>query len=694
MSVDSNHGDARPPRAGLRDRIPDAILPAVPPTQRTPEPPVPAMDLPVTAVPGIGPERAVLLQRLGIATVGDLLLHRPRRHEDRRAFLPIRGVKLGEPALACGRIIAAGTNRFRGGSRSVYEFILDDGTARLHCRWWNLPFIEKFFAVGDEVMVFGKPNSLRPPTIDHPETEKVEAGDEAPLHLNRVVPVHPATEGLSARAIRAMVSRALERFGAEIPEPTPRLVPVGAAPDGWPSRAEAIRALHFPAEIADAERARGRLALDEFAALSLEIRRRRRNLERQAKAMPCGGDNHLIRPFLASLGFRLTDAQARVLREIRADLAGAVPMRRLLQGDVGSGKTVVAACAALMTVEGGWNVAVMAPTEILAGQWAANLLRWFGPLGIAIELRTGSKRETSGTDATGPRVTVGTHALVQRAATFDRLGLVVIDEQHKFGVAQREALVRKGWYPHLLVMTATPIPRTLALSVYGDLDVSVVDAPPAGRGRIRTHVRGTKALAKVWEFVRRELEAGRQAYVVYARVDESEHDETKAVTREFGRVSTAMAPHAVGLLHGQLHAREKDAAMDAFRSGATKVLVATTVIEVGVDVPNATVMVIENAERFGLAQLHQLRGRVGRGAHESHCILVADEKTEASKERLKIMAETNDGFELAEADLRLRGAGELLGKAQSGLPSLKFGDLQGDRALLELARGWVAGMKM
>ncbi len=677
------------PAIGLPAAHPDAILPAVSATDRTTEPGDSPMDLPVTAIPGVGAERAAQLRRLDVVTVGDLLLHRPRRHEDRRAFLPIRGVKLGEPALARGRIIAAGVNRFRGGTRSVYEFILDDGTARLHCRWWNLPFMERFFAVGDEVMVFGKPNSLRPPTMDHPETEKVEAGDEAPLHLDRVVPVHPATEGLSTRVLRSIVWRAIERFGAAVPEPVPALVPVGPAPDGWPSRAEAIRTLHFPVEPADVERARERLALDEFVALLLEIRRRRRNLERHARAIPCGGDNRFIRPFLVSLGFRLTDAQTRVLREIRADLSGAVPMRRLLQGDVGSGKTVVAACAALMAAEGGWNVAVMAPTEILAAQWAANLTRWIVPLGIAVDLRTGSQKETAGPPGSAPRITVGTHALIQRGATFDRLGLVVIDEQHKFGVAQREALVRKGRYPHLLVMTATPIPRTLALSLYGDLDVSVIDSMPSGRGRIRTHVRGIDALPKVWEFVRRELEAGRQAYVVYARVDESEHDEVKAVTRELDRVRAALAPHSVGLLHGQMPPRDKDKVMESFRSGTTRVLVATTVIEVGVDVANATVMVIENAEQFGLAQLHQLRGRVGRGGHESHCILVAEQKTDASRQRLAIMAATNDGFELAEADLRLRGAGELVGKAQSGMPPMRFGDLQADRALLERARGWL-----
>jgi ATP-dependent DNA helicase RecG len=643
----------------------------------------------VTSVPGVAGERTRQLEKLGIRTVGDLLLHRPRRYEDRRRVLKVRELELGQAAIVRGKIVAAGTHTFRRGSRSMFEFILDDGTARLHCRWWNLPFIARFFAVGDDVVVYGKPNSLRPRTIDHPETEKLEAEDDVSLHLNRIVPIHPATEGLSTRTLRGLMGRALELFGAAVPDEFPGLIPVGVEPGGWPARPAALQALHFPEELGDAERARQRLALDEFVALQFEIQRRRRNLERNAVALPCGGDNRWIRPFLAGLGFRLTEAQARVLREIRADLSGRVPMRRLLQGDVGSGKTVVAACSALMTLESGWNVAVMAPTEILAGQLAANFQRWFAPLGIVVELRTGTSRPGAATPGLLPRVTVGTHALIQQEAQMDRLGLVVIDEQHKFGVAQREALVRKGRYPHLLVMTATPIPRTLALTLYGDLDVSVVDQPPAGRGRIRTHLRAPGALPRVWAFVRRELEAGRQAYVVCARVEESEHDELRAVTREAEAVRAELAPHAVGVLHGQLPAEEKESVMAGFRSGATKVLVATTVVEVGVDVPNATVMVVLDAGQFGLAQLHQLRGRVGRAGHESHCILVADQRTDTARERLQVMASTTDGFELAEADLRLRGAGELIGRAQSGLPALRFGDLQADRALVELARGWV-----
>ena len=690
---------------------------------------------------GVGPERVFQLGRLGIHTVGDLLLHAPRRYEDRRKFITIRELELGKSATVFGKIIAAGVKRLRGGARSVYEFVIEDGSARLHCRWWNLPFLERIFAVGDEVMVFGRPNLLKPRTMDHPETEKVEGGDDVTVHINRVVPVYPLTEGLPQRSVRSFLWRAVEEFAGQVGEPEPRLVPVGTveqgrkgagesvslspqlpgSPASFQTRAEALRALHFPAEIADAERARRRLALDEFVALQLEIQRRRQNLERNARAFPCGGDNRLMKPFLAALGFKMTGAQVRVLRELRADLAGPVPMRRLLQGDVGSGKTVVAAGAALMALESGCDVALMAPTEILAAQLHRNLAGWFGPLGIAVDLRTANHRQRaasvplagarpeavrlSATDLApsvageacrqdaGSTLLVGTHALLEDSVGLGKLGLVIIDEQHKFGVAQRETLLRKGRdggrFPHLLVMTATPIPRTLGLTLYGDLDVTLLDEVPAGRGRIRTHVRDAAALPKVWQFVRSELEKGRQAYVVYPRVSESDRDEVKAVTKEFARVQQELAPHGVGLLHGQLRAEEKDLVMASFRSGTTKVLVATSVIEVGVDVPNATVMLIEDAEQFGLAQLHQLRGRIGRGAHESHCILVAEQKTDAAKARLKVLAETTDGFALAEADLRLRGPGELIGRQQSGVPEFRFGDLRGDRDLVELARALV-----
>jgi ATP-dependent DNA helicase RecG len=581
-------------------------------------------------------------------------------------------------------------HRFRRGNRSLFEFILDDGSGRLHCRWWNLPFMERYFKVGDEVVVFGKPISLRPRTIDHPETEVIQAL-ETSLHLNRIVPIYPLTEGLPQRWLRSLVWRILEQFASAVAEPRPELKLAD------PSRSHAIRLIHFPGESADVELARRRLALDEYIELQRAIQIRRRNMERNARAIPCAGDNHLIKPFLAALGFHLTEAQTKVLREIRHDMAGPHPMRRLLQGDVGSGKTVVAACAALMALESGANVAMMAPTEILAEQHSQNFRRWLEPLGVAVHLRVGGMKT-----AVAPaqdqlplhkpgdapvNLFVGTHALIEDAFAPERLGLVIIDEQHKFGVAQREHLLRKGAYPHLLVMTATPIPRTLGLTLYGDLDISILAQSPPGRGQIKTFLRQSASLPKVWKFVRDQLSKGRQAYVVYPRLeDEDTAAGVKAVRREFEHLEKIFAPWRAGLLHGRLKSREKEQVMAAFHANRLQVLGATSVVEVGLDVPNATVMVIENSEQFGLAQLHQLRGRIGRGPEDSYCILIAAGKTEESRERLKIMEETSDGFRIAEADLRLRGPGEFLGRQQSGAPPLRFGDLANDLSLIERAR--------
>ena len=704
---------------------------------------------PVTTLPGIGPERAAQLARLKLHTVGDLLLHRPRRHEDRRRLSAIAELRLGEPGAARGQIVAQGVKRWRRGSKSVFEFILDDGTARLHCRWWNLPFMEKYFRPGDEVLVYGKPNSLRPRTIDHPETEIVEAGEEGFIHLGRIVPIYPLTEGLPQRWLRTLVWRALEAYEPRILEPWPELMftrpagsdsaahagqrslgagspaipvrsdlaavmpPKASGTVACPARAQAVRMLHFPKELSDVETARRRLAYDEFFELQLAIQRRRKKLQANSKGLPCAGDNHLIKPFLKQLGFALTAAQTRVLREIRRDLGGAQPMRRLLQGDVGAGKTVVAACAALMALESGFNVALMAPTEILAEQHFQSFSRWFQPLGVAVELRTGN-RKTSAAEhptshiphptshierkgstnapihnpqpATRNKLFVGTHALIDGVFAPDNLGLVIIDEQHKFGVTQREQLVRKGRYPHLLVMTATPIPRTLGLTLYGDLDISVIDRLPPGRGRVKTFVRAADRLPKVFDFIRGKLKQGRQAYIVYPRVDESDESGIKAVVRERETLQGEFAPFEVGLLHGRLRPAEKEAVMRAFRENRLPVLVATSVVEVGLDVPNATVMLIENAEQFGLAQLHQLRGRIGRGAHDSHCILVAEIKTVEARRRLKVLEGTADGFRIAEEDLMLRGPGEFLGHEQSGLPPFRFGDLARDRDLVERAR--------
>jgi ATP-dependent DNA helicase RecG len=666
----------------------------------------PELRRPVTSLWGVGAERAAQLARLEIFTVEDLLLHRPKRYEDRRHFRKISELTKDEPFTARGKIVALGLKRFRGGNKSVFEIILDDGSARLHCRWWNLPFMENYFAMGDEVFVFGKLKETKPRTMDHPETEVIEGGEESFIHINRIAPIYPLTEGLPQRWLRGLIWRTLE---SKLQVESYKLkvgkteTPVAEKPSTFNlqlSTGEAIRKIHFPEELTDVEIARQRLALDEFVALQLQIQSRRKNFEAKSRALPCGGDNRLMKPFLTRLGFKLTEAQTKVLREIRHDMSGTHPMRRLLQGDVGSGKTAVAACSALMALESGFNVALMAPTEILAEQHFQNFKKWFEPLGIKVELQTGSRK--SGGDgrwqmADGKRfptsishlpsaIFIGTHALLTSGFDLPKLGFVIIDEQHKFGVAQRETLVRKGNYPHLLVMTATPIPRTLGLTLYGDLDVSVIDELPGGRGKIKTFVCATDKLAKVLGFIREKLAAGRQAYVVYPRVEDSGAKELKSVTVEFENLQKNLMPFRVGLLHGRLKSAEKEKVMAEFRANQIQVLLATSLVEVGVDVPNATVMLVENAEAFGLAQLHQLRGRIGRGAHESFCILISDVKNPEARERLKILEQTTDGFKIAEADLKLRGPGELLGREQSGLPNFRFGNLAEDLDLIRQAR--------
>ena len=659
------------------------------PSEPASAPPAP-LDRPLTGLRGVGPERAAQLARLGLVTIGDLLLHRPRRHDDRRHFRTIAELAFHTPATVRGRIVALGTKTFRQGQGSVFEIILEDGTARLHCRWWNLPFIRHQFALGDEVLVYGTPKALKPRTMDHPETEVIEGGEECSLHIGRVAPVYPLTEGLPQRVLRTLVWRALEACGTAIPNPWPELGPLTDV-DGTelPSRADALRRLHFPDVPGGEAAARRRLALDEFLVLQRDIRTRRRRFEARAQGLPCGGDDRWLRPFLAALGYPLTGAQERVLGELRHDLGGRHPMRRLLQGDVGAGKTVVAAGAVLLVLAAGYHAALMAPTEILAEQHFQTFTRWFAPLGLTVHLHTGSRKTARelppGDPAAPPTLTIGTHALIEAGYAPEKLGLVVIDEQHKFGVGQREELLRKGCYPHLLVMTATPIPRTLGLTLYGELDLSILDELPAGRGAIRTFVRVPDRLPKVWEFVANQLAAGRQAYIVYPRVEDTGKG-LKAVTREADQLRERLAPHRVGLLHGRLKSAEKEAVMAEFRTGAVQALLATPLIEVGLDVPNATVMVIENADQFGLAQLHQLRGRIGRGPHDSWCILVAGKDDPVARAKLAILETARDGFRIAEEDFKLRGPGELLGQAQSGLPNFRFGDLVADGDLVRHAR--------
>ncbi len=639
--------------------------------------------LPVTSLKGIGREKSELLKKLKIESIADLLLHRPKRYEDRSSLSTIKELELDQHASICGEITTCGVKYWRNRSRSVFECVVDDGTGRLHCRWWNMPFLKKIFSKGQRVFVYGKLNKLKPRSMDHPETEFVEEDeDDALLHLNRIVPIYGLTEGVQQRWLRSKIYEATQTYSHQMVEPHS-----GIPKEHKLTYHEAIKFLHIPATNQDTELARERLALEEAVDLQEQVQIRRKRFMETMEALPCAHENRIIKPFLETLPFQLTPAQIKVLAELREDLSAKHPMRRLLQGDVGSGKTIVAVLAALMVLESGYDVSMMAPTTLLAEQHYRTIRQWLKPYPIHVALHTGNTSAPEPGEL--PLFTIGTHALIQSSEASQKLGMVIIDEQHKFGVAQRDKLLRKGMQPHLLVMTATPIPRTMGLTLYGDLDISTLEEVPGGRGSLKTYLRNADSREKVLIFVKQQVESGRQAYFVFPRVEGKEQPGITAVTRESKVLSEFFAPFEVGMVHGRMKNEETDRVMQSFSSGKTKILLATTVIEVGVDVPNATVMVVENAEQFGLAQLHQIRGRIGRGSHSSHCILIGDETKEEAWERLKVLEQTRDGFEIAEADFKVRGPGELAGKQQSGLPKWKFLNLHTDRHLLEKARNQV-----
>jgi RecG-like helicase/REP element-mobilizing transposase RayT len=846
------------------------------------------------------------LRRLEIATVGDLLTHYPRRYEDRTQFASFPREESESAICLCGEVVKTRLVRF-GGWKKIFEATLEESNSNalsqpLVLRWFNLNYVQKMIATGQRLVVFGKPR-LRKNRLcmEHPEFEVIENDEELSVHFRRITPIYPATEGLSQRVFRGLIFQTLENLDAEsVPTLLPKSVKLG-------SREHALHEIHFPTTTAQCDAAREHLVFSEFFAMQMVIGSRR-NEAVQRVGQQHAGNGALLEKFLRALPFDLTGAQERVIAEVRRDLAAPHPMNRLLQGDVGSGKTVAAIAAMLLTVESGSQAALMAPTQILAEQHYAVLCRWLEPLGVRVALRTGARQEdnaplplfsratdlgsarlqragngvpplrtfssdmaadrgahyskrrlphfekpwavyavtistrdrrilrpdartivlnawrqfhdkryelfalcvmpdhvhalfqpwpkdahgksepvfwsltelmrslksftarqvnklegtsgavweketfdrfirsdrdleekfhyilrnpwdskvvgqnesypwvwtsddesssrqnaatsplqacapqssTTGSDA--PHIIVGTHALLYEGVAFENLGLAVIDEQHKFGVSQRARLTAREPAPDVLVMTATPIPRTLTMTVFGDLDVSTIDEMPADRGKIVTAVRERAKLPEVLLFMRKELEAGRQAYVVYPLIDESEKLDAKAAAAEFEEWRERLRPFRCELLHGRIPAPEKQAIMERFRRGETSVLISTTVIEVGVDVANATLMLIENAERFGLAQLHQLRGRIGRGSHKSYCILLSDEKAAETVAKLDVLAKTSDGFAVAEADWEMRGPGDLLGTAQSGLPALKLGNLVRDADLMRQARAAATGI--
>jgi ATP-dependent DNA helicase RecG len=634
-----------------------------------------------------------VLVAAGFLTVQDLLTLYPARYEDRRRFDRIPQDATDDPLCIHGVVVDL--KRKQVGPRQSYtEVTLEDAepsawSRKLSLRFFSMPHISKAFPVDEVVVVYGKIKTQAGRLLmDHPEFEVL--GDdpaERLIHMDRIVPIYHKREGVPQRTIRRVLYELLAHL------PTADIVDLLRKPSdkgafaGY-SRRLALQQIHFPQEKAQMDVARRYLALEEFFTLQLNVLRRRQEWNELGGEAHCGPGKWLQR-WLDSMPFALTNAQQRVIAEIRADLAATRPMNRLLQGDVGSGKTFVAMAAMLLAIESGVQAALMAPTVILAEQHYANFCKWLEPLGLRIGLRTGTRKEGLVKDLFSdgpPQIIIGTHALIAEQAKFENLGLVVIDEQHKFGVQQRAKLIHQGRAPDVLAMTATPIPRTLTMTVYGDLDVSIIDEMPAGRGTIQTTVREQPDLGQVAAFLRQQVELGRQAYLVYPLVEASEKLRLKAATEESAAWAQRLAPIAVGLVHGRMSAEEKTRVMTAYRSGEIKVLISTTVIEVGVDVPNATVMLVFEAERFGLAQLHQLRGRIGRGQHRSWCVLVASGKNPEGTERLKVLEKTADGFAVAEEDLKLRGPGDLLGTAQSGLPGLQLGDLVRDQELVQVAR--------
>ncbi len=667
--------------------------------------PVSPLHQPVSVLAGVGPKLVDKLARMQIRTIEDLLYTLPHRYEDRRQMRRIAQLRDGYDEIFYGEILVSGEVRTRSGRR-LWEVVVSDGSGQLTLKWFHYrtSWMQKTWRAGRRAVLRGEVKRFGGRReVLHPEADFLQQGVTVeeflrrdPLSFGRILPIYPLTEGLHQKTARKIWKEAVDRFAGQVETCLPEEL---RQRYGFPSLAECIQAVHWPAQNTDFKMLeqgrdpwRKALVYDEFFFLELGLLLRKKGVSLE-KGIPFQVEHRYTRPLADMLPFRLTQAQRRVLGEIKKDLMQPHPMHRLVQGDVGSGKTIVALMSALLAIENDCQAAVVAPTEILAEQHFRFFSHWLDRLGLKAVLLSGSQSAGEKADiyraiASGHiHLVVGTHAVLQQGVEFKRLGLGIIDEQHRFGVQQRQVLRQKGQNPHILVMTATPIPRSLALTVYGDLSLSVIDELPPGRKPVKTVSFPESNRARGYAFIKSALERGEQAYIVFPLVEETEKSDLRAATEAVDEMKKLFPESSIGLLHGRMKGAEKDAVMQAFAAGDIQLLVATTVIEVGIDVANATVMVIEHAERFGLAQLHQLRGRVGRGGHESTCILIRSNRcSEDGLKRIEVMCQTSDGFKIAEADLEIRGPGDFLGTRQSGLPDFRIANILRDAQILERAR--------